>query len=259
MRFNGANRTTDFNSVNQLTAHILSTDIPVGSAGLKDITVFNPLPVGGLSNTIKLNVDSGIPTLTPRISSISPVSMLVGTPYLTLTVNSDNASFGSGAVVRVDGSDRTTTPGASQLIATLLSGDVAVVAQKTITVFNPGGGGVSNAFPLTITTPGTGLKGEYFNNTTVSGTPILSRTDSTVDFNWDIGSAGLGVTKNTFSARWTGQVLAPITAKYKFHTFTNDGVRLWVNDQVMFDHWVDQPFGVEWTNRSNWWLDKDTT
>jgi len=43
-----------------------------------------------------------------------------------------------------------------------------------------------------------------------------------------------------FSVRWTGLVDAPVTGELTFHTFSNDGVRLWVNDQWLIDKWVDQ-------------------
>jgi hypothetical protein len=43
-----------------------------------------------------------------------------------------------------------------------------------------------------------------------------------------------------FSVRWTGLVEAPVAGELSFHTFSNDGVRLWVNDQLLIDKWVDQ-------------------
>jgi len=43
-----------------------------------------------------------------------------------------------------------------------------------------------------------------------------------------------------FSARWTGCIESPVTGELSLHTFSNDGVRLWVNDQLLIDKWVDQ-------------------
>jgi hypothetical protein len=43
-----------------------------------------------------------------------------------------------------------------------------------------------------------------------------------------------------FSARRTGIMAAPVTGDLSLHTFSNDGVRLWVNDQLLVDKWVDQ-------------------
>ncbi|HEU0011347.1 MAG TPA: PA14 domain-containing protein [Verrucomicrobiae bacterium] len=42
-----------------------------------------------------------------------------------------------------------------------------------------------------------------------------------------------------FSVRWTGQIEAPESGDYTFHTFSNDGVRLWVNGRKLIDNWTD--------------------
>jgi hypothetical protein len=72
-----------------------------------------------------------------------------------------------------------------------------------------------------------GLQGEYFNNMTLSGVPVLTRIDSTVNFNWGSGSPGAGVNANQFSVRWSGQVRIPSNGAYTFYTQSDDGVRLW--------------------------------
>lgn len=43
-----------------------------------------------------------------------------------------------------------------------------------------------------------------------------------------------------FSARWTGFIEAPVTGELTLHTISNDGVRLWVDDRLLIDKWVDQ-------------------
>jgi len=40
--------------------------------------------------------------------------------------------------------------------------------------------------------------------------------------------------------RWTGQVQAPATGSYTFTTMADDGVRLWLNDALLVDNWIDQ-------------------
>lgn len=42
-----------------------------------------------------------------------------------------------------------------------------------------------------------------------------------------------------FSVRWTGQIEPPESADYTFHTFSNDGVRLWVNGRRIIDNWTE--------------------
>src|SRR5262249_12430817 len=43
-----------------------------------------------------------------------------------------------------------------------------------------------------------------------------------------------------FSVRWTGFIEAPVTGELALHTISNDGARLWVNEKLLMDEWVDQ-------------------
>jgi hypothetical protein len=40
-----------------------------------------------------------------------------------------------------------------------------------------------------------------------------------------------------YSARWTGFLTAPATGEFTLYTRSNDGVRLWVDDRLVIDHW----------------------
>ena len=42
-----------------------------------------------------------------------------------------------------------------------------------------------------------------------------------------------------WSARWTGSIEVPVTGRHQFHTFSNDGIRLWIDDQKLIDDWTD--------------------
>lgn len=86
---------------------------------------------------------------------------------------------------------------------------------------------------------GTGLTGEYFANKTLTGTAVLSRLDSTVNFSWGQNVPGPGVPKDNFSVRWTGTVKAPTTETYNFCTLSDDGIRLWVNGSLIINNWTD--------------------
>jgi len=61
-----------------------------------------------------------------------------------------------------------------------------------------------------------------------------------VNFDWGSGSPDASIGADTFSARWMGQVQAQFTETYTFYTVSDDGVRLWVNGQLVVDSWVDQ-------------------
>lgn len=69
--------------------------------------------------------------------------------------------------------------------------------------------------------------------------PALIQTNSLINFNWGDGSPGKGVPADYFSVRWTGSVRIPRDGKYTFYTVSDDGIRLWVDDQLIIDNWTD--------------------
>ena len=83
-----------------------------------------------------------------------------------------------------------------------------------------------------------GLTGQYFSDMAL-GHLALTRTDAAVDFNWGHSSAAAALPATHFSARWTGQVLAPSSGKYTFRTTSDDGVRLWVDGSLLINDWHD--------------------
>ncbi len=85
---------------------------------------------------------------------------------------------------------------------------------------------------------GTGLTAQYFDNIDFTNLKV-TRTDATVNFDWGNGSPDPSVGVDTFSARWTGQVQAKYSEAYTFYTFSDDGVRLWVNNMLVINNWND--------------------
>ena len=61
-----------------------------------------------------------------------------------------------------------------------------------------------------------GLKGEYFDNTTLDGAPAFTRVDPQIDFDWNSASPGKGVSAAAFSVRWTGTITVPKSGAYSF-------------------------------------------
>ena len=85
---------------------------------------------------------------------------------------------------------------------------------------------------------GTGLTGTYFNNKTLTPPSVLTRTEA-VNFDWGTGSPATIVNADNFSARWEGQVEAPVTGNYTFSTLSDDGVRLFVNGVLIINNFTD--------------------
>ncbi len=81
-------------------------------------------------------------------------------------------------------------------------------------------------------------RGEYYNNTGLSGYPALVRNDYAVDFDWGSSSPGSEVSADNFSARWTRSV-GFSSGTYRFHLRADDGARLWVDGALVVDEWHD--------------------
>jgi len=150
VRWNGANRTTTFVSGTQITAAIPAADI--AAQGTATVTVVNPTPGGGTSGNLTFTINAAANPV-PVASSLAPNSTAAGSPGFTLTVNGSN--FVAGSVVRWNGANRSTTfVSATQLTATIASGDVATQGTRTVTVFNPTpGGGTSGNLTFTVNAP----------------------------------------------------------------------------------------------------------
>jgi len=82
-----------------------------------------------------------------------------------------------------------------------------------------------------------GLKGEYFSNEELKGAPALVRTDKHVHFDWGEGSFAPGEPVDHFAIRWTGYFMPKESGDYKFYTSADDGVRLYVSDEIAIDDW----------------------
>ncbi len=86
---------------------------------------------------------------------------------------------------------------------------------------------------------GTGLLGQYFVGRDFAKLGF-ARIDRHVNFDWGTGTPAAGLGADDFSIRWSGQVEAPISGEYAFHVTADDGVRLWVNGELIIDRWHDQ-------------------
>lgn len=90
-----------------------------------------------------------------------------------------------------------------------------------------------------LTAPGgePGLRGEYFDNEDFRGQPSMVRTDLHVDFDFGDGSFAERHPVDHFAIRWSGYFVPAKTGDYKFYTNADDGVRLYVDDQLAIDDW----------------------
>ncbi|MEL6109225.1 MAG: CARDB domain-containing protein, partial [Planctomycetota bacterium] len=85
-----------------------------------------------------------------------------------------------------------------------------------------------------------GLLGEYFDNNNFTA-PFTNRVDATIDFNYGSSAPIPGMGADDFSIRWTGQIEPLYSETYTFRALTDDGFRLWIDDQPIIDEWYGQP------------------
>ena len=79
----------------------------------------------------------------------------------------------------------------------------------------------------------------YYNNMTLSGSPALSRMDQTINFFWGTGSPDPKIQADHFSARWMRTAFFS-EGVYQFTVAADDGVRLFLDGQLVIDQWHDQ-------------------
>ena len=92
---------------------------------------------------------------------------------------------------------------------------------------------------------GQGLTGTYYDDPLkVRWFPldfIMRRIDPTVNFDWDLGSPNeeyMGV--DHFLVRWEGYIKPVVSDTFDLHLISNDGSRLWIDDQLLINAWFDQ-------------------
>lgn len=101
---------------------------------------------------------------------------------------------------------------------------------------------------------GDGLAGSYFSNRHLFGNAAASRVDASIDFDFrELNQASftgtnsyldecqklLGISKgDEFGVRWSGELQSQFTEPYTLYAQGVDGVRVWLNEQLVIDDWA---------------------
>ena len=86
------------------------------------------------------------------------------------------------------------------------------------------------------TAPGTrGLTATYFNNDDFTS-PVFTRIDPSINFDWGYGSPDPRIGADTFSVRWTGQIFAPDSEDYAFAVRADDRGRLIIDGTTVVNY-----------------------
>ena len=123
------------------------------------------------------------------------------------------------------------------------TGNYSLIARA---IDDDGAGTNSGAVAIEVTPPppasdgtGTGLSAQYFDNPDLAGTSALARVDAQIDFGWGTGSPGASLAEDDFSVRWTGELEPRYSQTYTLSTVSDDGVRLWLDGQLLIDNWSE--------------------
>nr|BFE54071.1 PA14 domain-containing protein [Saccharothrix mutabilis subsp. capreolus] len=88
-----------------------------------------------------------------------------------------------------------------------------------------------------------GLAVSFYDNRFLSGAPKAHQTglapDGTAVRNWGSDAPAAGIPADNYSLRMSGDIVFPEAGNYTLRVLADDGVRVWVNDNLVMDHWVD--------------------
>ena len=63
--------------------------------------------------------------------------------------------------------------------------------------------------------------------------------------------------RDGFNVKWTGQLRADFSEEYTFSTISDDGVRLWIGNELVIDNWTNhtatEDQGTKWLEAGKWY------
>lgn len=73
----------------------------------------------------------------------------------------------------------------------------------------------------------------------------IQRIDSNIDFRWVRNSPDPRIRVDNFQAKWEGYITPNFSETYTFLANADDGIRVWVDGNLLIDQWNTQNEGVE--------------
>ncbi|GHG14283.1 hypothetical protein GCM10017567_35000 [Amycolatopsis bullii] len=89
-----------------------------------------------------------------------------------------------------------------------------------------------------------GLAVSWYDNDKLSGAPKtyttgLGTADGSFVKNWNSDAPGTGLPADHFSLRAAGDIVFPAAGDYTLRLLADDGVRVWIDDQLVIDDWIN--------------------
>lgn len=190
-------------------------------------------------------------------------SGFIGTTYMDIfpEVSEITLAGTSGATINVDGKIRElpyTFPSLKHLKRSVLIPARQMLGDSMILFFNQWQDGPTDLlrtisagdsretytllFDTLILGDGSGLIGTYYNDPEFDfdEAPLFEVIDSIIDMDWGLGTPFVGnIDVDFFSVRWEGFIQPYSAEAYTFYTISDDGVRLWINDSLIIDDWIN--------------------
>ncbi|OYW76560.1 MAG: hypothetical protein B7Z37_08170 [Verrucomicrobia bacterium 12-59-8] len=241
--FSGSGASYTFN-VQPTAAGIVTVSVPAKAA--TDSTKL------GNSASNLLSVSYGPADTTPPAVVLTTSASSVTAPFVVTAAFSESVS---GLLA----SEFTVTNGTVTALAS--AGEV-----WSATVTPTAAGNVTVSLPASMAQDAAGNPNTASNLITVNYTPAVTthgltgdyyigknfeqfrftRLESTLDHTWENGSPDPRIPADGFSVRWHGYLTPRYTQTYTLISVSDDGVRLWVNGQLVVDDWNDH--GASWDN-----------
>ncbi|MEN8117222.1 MAG: glycoside hydrolase family 3 C-terminal domain-containing protein [Bacteroidota bacterium] len=90
-----------------------------------------------------------------------------------------------------------------------------------------------------------GIRVEYWNNKKLEGLSVAKGIDKSINHSWGFEESPVQgvVNDDKFSVRWTGKFKSPGKGIYEIGVKADNGVRLYLNGNIVIDSWTDQAPG----------------
>lgn len=112
-------------------------------------------------------------------------------------------------------------------------GIISGISGQTISLANP----LANNYKSLNAPCGGNFITQYYNNTTLTGSPVLERCEASVAMDAEGGSPAPGVNADNFSIRWTGPRYISQEADYSIGVWVDDGIRVYVDGGLVLNQW----------------------
>lgn len=89
---------------------------------------------------------------------------------------------------------------------------------------------------------------EFFNNNSLTGTPVLVTLVDSLNYNWGLTSPGAGISSDKFSGKFTRTELFA-AGTYTFTVSNDDGIIILLDGKVFYNNWKDQAASIRKFNK----------